>query len=297
MNDNPFKFPPTGTETEQADRLKVIQTQVQSLITWLRDLRDTHINIAKLLELAESIQNTGLANWTQPQKDELAAQIRKIEEAGFKALTKESTDLVTCRTEAQDAFLLIRKLQEEAEKGAGDIVKPQGMADLDFSSAASVPFANLAALLPTTSLSCNVLSVDGRNVDCSGDPDDLFTFTTSFQFNKPLATEKSYRWDFGDSSAPIIQTIRLCHNLWYRSTSNNDDSMYAFLGNDVRMGFEYLEESSHQRFLRKRDRRKDYRPRGGWKLYNLNRMKKGRAIIRRLARSIGLQVLSKSLRS
>lgn len=81
---------------------------------------------------------------------------------------------------------------------------------------------------------------------------------------------------------------RLCHNLWYRSTSNNDAAMYAFLGGGAKMGIEYLEEGAHQRFLRKRDRRKDYRPRQGWKIYNLKRTKKGRAIMKRLARSVGL---------
>ena len=72
---------------------------------------------------------------------------------------------------------------------------------------------------------------------------------------------------------------RLCHNLWYRSTANNDDAAFAFLGGDFKSAVEYLEAGARQRFLRKRDRRKDYRSREGWKVYNLKRTKKGRAII------------------
>jgi hypothetical protein len=48
---------------------------------------------------------------------------------------------------------------------------------------------------------------------------------------------------------------------------------------DIRMSFEVIEETHNQRFVRKRDRRKEYKPREGWKVYNLKRTKKGRALI------------------
>ena len=80
---------------------------------------------------------------------------------------------------------------------------------------------------------------------------------------------------------------RICHHLWYRSTSNQDEWFYGFLARgggvsteDIRMSFAVSEASHHQRFVRKRDRRKSYKPREGWEVYNLKRTKKGRAIIR-----------------
>ncbi len=204
LNSNPFRFSPNGAETEQADKLKAIQTQVPPLVSWLRELRDTHILIAKTLKWARELEDASTSNWTQPQKDKLAEQIDKIEKAGFKALTREQTDLVTCRTETQDAYLVIRNLQEEVEKGFGDILIPKEKAHLIF--AAPALSAPEPEALPKSWL-CNVMSFDGEKTDCSGDSDDLFTFTALVQFKKPLVSEKSYRWDFDDSSAPVTHTI------------------------------------------------------------------------------------------